>query len=317
MRHDQLGVDLEPRAETVARLARSVRRVEGEVPGGQFVERDAAERARELLGERLDVVVALRRGHRDRGDALRELQRLLDRVGRAATDVRLRHEPVDHDLDRVLVRLRQPDRLGQIAHLAVDPGARKSLAGQLLQELLVLALAPAHHRCEHLEPGPLRQFHDLVDDLLGRLATDRSPTVVAMGVPDPREQDPQVVVDLRDRADRGARVPGRRLLIDRDGRTQALDEVDVRLLHLPEELPGVRREGLDVATLALRVDGVERQRRFARPGEAGEDDQGVPGQLQRDVPEVVLPGAVDDEGVGAHVRRVYRAARTRLAGTAG
>ncbi len=211
----------------------------------------------------------------------------------------------------------QPDRLGQIAHLAVDPGPWISLAGQLLQELLVFPLASAHHGREHLEPGPFRQFHDLIDDLLGRLASDRSPAVVAMGMPDPGEQDPKVVVDLRDRADRGPRVPGRRLLIDRDGRAQALDEIDVGLLHLPEELPGVRREGLDVAALALRIDGVERQRRFARPGEAGEDDQRVPGQLQRDVPEVVLPGAVDDEGVGAHVRRVYRAARTRLTRTAG
>jgi hypothetical protein len=38
------------------------------------------------------------------------------------------------------------------------------------------------------------------------------------------------------------------------------DRVDLGLFHLPEELPGVGRERLDVAPLPLGVEGVERQR---------------------------------------------------------
>ena len=56
---------------------------------------------------------------------------------------------------------------------------------------------------------------------------------------------------------------------------QALDEVDVGLVHLAEELAGVGRERLDVAALALGEDRVERQAGLARPGQPGEDDQGV------------------------------------------
>jgi hypothetical protein len=59
---------------------------------------------------------------------------------------------------------------------------------------------------------------------------------------------------------------------------QALDEVDVRLVHLPEELPGVRRQRLDVAALALGEDRVEGQARLAGAGQPGEDDQGVAGR---------------------------------------
>ena len=76
---------------------------------------------------------------------------------------------------------------------------------------------------------------------------------------------------------------------------EALDEVDVGLVHLAEELAGVRRQRLDVAALALGEDRVERERRLARAGEAGEHDQGVARQVERDVLEVVLPGASDDE----------------------
>src|SRR5699024_2800685 len=86
--------------------------------------------------------------------------------------------------------------------------------------------------------------------------------------------------------------------VDADRRAQALDEVDVGLVHLPEELAGVGREGLDVAALALGEDRVERQARLARPGQPREDDERVTWEVEGDVLEVVLPGAPDDELVG-------------------
>ena len=120
----------------------------------------------------------------------------------------------------------------------------------------------------------------------------------AVGVADAGEEQPEVVVDLGDRADRRARVLGGGLLVDRDRGRESLDEVDVGLVHLAEELPGVRRQRLDVAALALGEDGVEGQARLAGPGQPGEDDEGVAGQVERDVLEVVLPGSPDDELVG-------------------
>jgi hypothetical protein len=57
----------------------------------------------------------------------------------------------------------------------------------------------------------------------------------------------------------------RRLLVDRDRRRQALDEVDVGLVHLAEELAGVGRQRLDVAALALGVDRVEREDDLPEP----------------------------------------------------
>ena len=117
---------------------------------------------------------------------------------------------------------------------------------------------------------------------------------------DPRVQHAEVVVDLGDRPDRRARVLRRRLLVDRDRRREPLDEVDVGLLHLPEELARVRRQRLDVPPLALRVDRVERERGLPGPGQAREHDQLVPGELERDVPQVVLPGAVNHKRVGSH-----------------
>ena len=79
---------------------------------------------------------------------------------------------------------------------------------------------------------------------------------------------------------------------------EPLDLVDVRLLHLAEELAGVGRERLDVAALALGVDGVEGQGGLAGAGQAGDDDQLVARDLDVDVLQVVLAGAANDDGVG-------------------
>jgi hypothetical protein len=117
-------------------------------------------------------------------------------------------------------------------------------------------------------------------------------------LPDPGVEQAQVVVDLGDGPHGRTRVARGRLLVDGDGRGQALDEVDVGFVHLPEELAGVGREGLHVAALALGVDGVEGQRRLARSGEAGEDDQPVPGQVDGDIAQIVLAGPANDQTVG-------------------
>ena len=205
------------------------------------------------------------------------------------------HQPVDDHLDGVVLVAGEaiPAFRAEVDELAVDPGPGEALLGQLAQQTLVLALAPAHDGREHLEARALLELEHAVDDLLGRLAGDDPAAVRAVRHPDARVEQAEVVVDLGDGADRAARVARRRLLVDRDRRRQALDEVDVGLVHLPEELAGVRGERLDVAALALGVDGVERERRLARAREAGEHDQLVARQFEVDVAEVVLPRALD------------------------
>ena len=129
---------------------------------------------------------------------------------------------------------------------------------------------------------------------------DLAAAVRAVRHADVGEQQPQVVVDLGDRADRRARIRAGRLLLDGDGRRQAVDQIDVRLLHLLEELPGVGRQRLDVAPLPFGVDRVEGERRLARAGQAGDDDQLVAREVDVDVLEVVDAGAAHRNPVVRH-----------------
>ena len=222
----------------------------------------------------------------------------LDGVGEPPPQALLHDEPVDDHVDVVLELLVELDVFLELAHLAVDLDAGEAVGAELLEELAVLALAPAHDRRDHAEARALLELADLVDDLLHALPGDGPPALRAVRVPDAGVEQAQVVVDLGDRAHGGPRVAGGRLLVDGDGRRETLDAVHVRLVHLAEELARVGGEALDVAALALGVDGVEGERRLARAGEAGDDDEAVARQPQGDVLEVVLAGAVDDEVAG-------------------
>jgi hypothetical protein len=70
-----------------------------------------------------------------------------------------------------------------------------------------------------------------------------------------------------------------------------VDLVDVGLLHQLQELARIGRQRLDIAALALGVDGVEGQRGFARARQPGEHHQLVARDVDVDVLEIVLARA--------------------------
>ena len=239
--------------------------------------------------------------HVDDHEALAEAGGGLDRLRQPQAQVGLHDEPVDDDVDRVLELLVElGDAVVEQDLHAVDLRAREALADQLLEDVLVLALAVAHERRVDREPRALVEPQHLVDDRVDRLAGDRLAADRAVRPADPRVEQAEVVVDLGDRADGRARVARGRLLVDRDRRAEAVDVVDVRLLHHLEELARVRGERLDVAALPLRVDRVEGKARLPGAREPGDADQAIPRQPDGDVLQVVLAGAVDDQFVGSH-----------------
>ena len=167
--------------------------------------------------------------HVDRGDnqALCEFERNLHRIGQARTDVGLEDDAVDDDVDGVPLGL--------------------------------FELVPAGGRFGGAEVDDLAFARDAftVENVASAL-----PAVRRAG---PGEEHAEVIVDFRRRRDRAARVAAGVPLLNGDGRRQALDVVDLGLLQLVEELPGVGRQRFHVLALAFGKDRVERERRLARP----------------------------------------------------
>ncbi len=89
-------------------------------------------------------------------------------------------------------------------------------------------------------------------------------------------------------ADGRARVLRRRLLFDGNRRRQAIDLIDVRLLHHFQELAGIGGQGFHIPPLTLGINRVERQRGFAGSGKASQHHQLIAGDFETDVLEIVL-----------------------------
>ena len=210
------------------------------------------------------------------------------------------HDAVHHDLDGVAELLIELDGIVEAADLAVDAHAREALTAQIIEQLGELALAICDDRGQHEGAPALTGLEDLIGHLVGRLALDHAAALRAVRRADAREQQAQVVVDLGDRAHRGARVFARGLLVDGHRRRQAVDGIEVGLVHLTQELPGIAGQALNVAALALGVDRVEGEARLARAGQARDDDELVTRNLDVDVAQIVLARAADNDGRIGH-----------------
>src|SRR3569623_1143982 len=292
---DEIRIRGEPLAEPVALDAHAERRVEREALRRQLGEADAALRARVCLGVGPRDLLARALDHQL---ALALAQRGLARVGEPALVLRVDRDPVDHQLDRVLLLLLEAaaDLVEPHDH-AVDPDADDAGLRELDEQLAELALAVLRLRREHRDLGLLGQLGKLVDDLAGGPRTDRATALVAALLAGTRVEHAQVVVDLGRRADRRPRVRAGGLLLARDRRRQDADPLVLRLLHLAEELARVRGQRLDVAALAFGVQRVERERRLARARGPGDHDQAVLRQLEPIDLQVVLVCALDDDRV--------------------
>src|SRR5207302_6384508 len=253
---------------------------------------DTAIGTRELFGKR--VFLAADDGYSD--EATGQFERGGDGLFEARGDALLDKQAVDDNFDGVVLALVDDRKFIQLVKLAVDSRADVAIVREFFQLLAVSAFPSA-------DDG--RQNHDAVvrfanlavqnglNNLLAGLARDGLAAVGAVRDADGRIDHAEVIVNFRDGADGGARRARSGFLLDGDRRRKPFDDIDFGALHLVEKLPRVGGERFDVAALAFRVNGVKRERRFSRAGEAGDDREAVPGDFDADVFQVVLARAPD------------------------
>ena len=87
------------------------------------------------------------------------------------------------------------------------------------------------------------------------------------------------------------------------------DEVYLGAVHDLEILPDVGGETLQITPLALGKADVEGEGRFSGAGDAGDDDELIPGDGQGDILQIMLPGTGDTNDIA-----VARLARGQLQG---
>ena len=298
---DFVGIEELLRTQAVAGGAGADGAVEREQPRFEFRQRVVAHGAGELVGE--DELGGRGVHERHLRDSLAHPQRGFEGLRQALAQVRPHLESVHHGFDRVLAADVELRRLVEFHHGAVDARAHESRSLQFVDQLRVLSLALRDGGRKHHHRRALGVLEHGVDHLTHGLGGQVDLMIGAAGRPRARIQEADVIVDLGDRAHGRARVVRGGFLLDGNGRGQPFDRIDVRLLHHRQELARVSRQGLDVAALALRVDGVEGEGGLTRTGQPGQDDQPIPRQIEIDILQVVGPGAPD--AYILHVTRYY------------
>src|SRR5262245_24054716 len=182
-------------------------------------------------------------------DAIGRLESGFQRVRQASAIFFAHDQPVHHNRDAVVLVAVQAWRSFQLDQLAIDARTHKTFLARVIEQIAKFTLAPAYQGREHFDLAPGRPAQNLVSNLAGRLPAHGPPTRWTVRHTNTRPQKPQIVVDLRDRAYRGARVSARGFLLDRDGGRQPFDHIDIRLLHDAQELAGISRQRLDVTAL--------------------------------------------------------------------
>jgi hypothetical protein len=238
--HNALRIEKLPHPESIAARTGAGGIVEGEKPRLQLVDAVTAFGAGKAGGEHQIRQVAI---HVDnQGQPVREVQGRLEGFSEAQFEVVANLEAVNHYLDAVLFLLVQRWQIVEFADLSVDPRADEAGGAQFLEDVLVFPLAPPHHGSQEHEPAALGKREDGVHHLADGLRLQRMRMLRAVRGADTGKQQAQVVVDLGDGPDGGARVVRGRLLFDGNGWGQALDVVDVRLFHHAQELSRVGGE---------------------------------------------------------------------------
>ena len=151
------------------------------------------------------------------------------------------------------------DLLREFVHVPINHDANISALLGLLKDLLMTAFSAPHDRCQKLNPASFGEFHDTVDHLIDSLPLDHAAAVRAVRDTDPRVKKTQVIVNLRNCSDRGPRIPVRRFLVDGNGGRKTLNTLHIRLLHLTEELAGIRRQRLHIASLSFCINRIKCQ----------------------------------------------------------
>ena len=235
IRNHQVHVKFHLVSQAVALRTGAKGIVEGKAPRLNLIDADPAVRAGKALAEGHGLPA----DHVYKQQPFRERQHAFDGIREPSVDSGLHHKTVHHDLDVVLDIFIQFDLFRQLIHASVHPDTHVAAASGPLQHLDVLALSSPDHRGQKLNPGSLRQRHDLIHHLIHGLLFDLLAALRAVRNADSGIEQTEIVINLRHRSHRGAGIPVGGFLIDGNGGGKPFDLFHVGLFHLPQELSRV------------------------------------------------------------------------------
>jgi hypothetical protein len=183
-----------------------------------------------------------------------------------------------NDFDIVLPEPIEPKRLIRWVKLSVGSDFRITMLGGPMGYVGVKTLAIFYHRGEQSQIATLLEVAaEKSPHLIACLSLDGELTIRTVLRAQPREQQPQEVINLGDGGD-GAFSPAASVsLFDANGRRQAGNQIDVGPGKLLDELAGISAHGIKEAPLAFSEKEIESEGAFAGATHSGNHHKLVSG----------------------------------------
>ncbi len=202
--------------------------------------------------------------------ALAELERFVEHAPQFGLVVR-RHDDVGHrQLDRMLAEAVELRPRIDRHEFAVDPQMRAAARLRPFREIRIHALAVDDERRKQPDVLAAMIAQQLRGDRFDGLRRDGRAVVDAMLQAELHVQQPQEVPDLGRGRDRALAPAARQPLLDRDGRRNAVHRIDFRAAGRLHDRARIRIQRFEVTALPFMEQDVERERRLAGTGHAGD-----------------------------------------------
>ncbi len=239
---------------------------------------------------------------KDNHPSLTPFERGLKGIDQSRTKIGPHHQPVHHDFHPPFLPGSGFQRFTgtEFDQLSVHPGPDKPLPGQPLQDIPVLPPLFVLNGGQQHQACASRQGHDLIRHFAHGLRGNRFAGFGIVGLPDMRVKQPKVVIDFGGGRNGGAGTAGTVPLLDGDGRGKTVEMVQIRLGQLIQKLAGKRAQALDVPALPLGEEGVKGEGGLATAAGTRDHHQLVPGNLHRNILEIVLAGTPKADHITSH-----------------
>src|SRR5436190_6405384 len=203
-----------------------------------------------------------------------------------------------NDLDVMLAEAVGPERLVRAINFSIGANFGVAVLGGPFGDIGMKAFAIADHGCEQQEIAASFQLSlQAAGELVARLRFHRQLAVRAILRAKAGEKQPQKMISFGHGRDGALAAAAAGALLNRNGRWDPRDQVNVWTGHLLDELARVGVHRVEEASLPLGEEQIKREGAFARAAHAGDYNEAVARDRQRHIFQVVLARAVDADGV--------------------
>src|ERR1041385_4499721 len=172
------------------------------------------------------------------------------------------------------------------------------MIGSPLSDIGVKAFSIPHNRRQKLQIATLFALSfEPPRHFIPRLRFHRDVTIRTKLRAQPRKQQPDKMIYLRDRRDRAFAAATARPLLDADRRRNTRNEIYVWPRKLLDELPRINIHRIQESALPFGKQKIKRQRALPRTADPGHNNEATARNVQRKILYIMLPRAVNGDRV--------------------